>query len=106
MQQTPNPAAQVPAEVPDWDLHSEDVRQVPLYPFVPEQLDWLKRTTENKEKTEKKLINFQFVSQNSFGSVTFSVAGLSGIEQFRMFRLKMASSRQKCEQSKQHEMQI
>ena len=54
MQQTPNPAAQVPAEVPDWDLHSEDVRQVPLYPFVPEQLDWLKRTTENKEKTEKK----------------------------------------------------
>jgi hypothetical protein len=64
VQQTPNPAAQVPAEVPDWDLHSEDVRQVPLYPFVPKQLDWLKRTTENKEKTETKVINLQFVSQN------------------------------------------
>ena len=64
MQQTPNPAAQVPAEVPEWDLHSEDVRQVPLYPFVPEQLDWLKRTTENKEKTEKNLLIF-----NSFHKI-------------------------------------
>ena len=28
-QQTPNPAAQFPSEVPDFELHSEDVRQLP-----------------------------------------------------------------------------
>ena len=29
VQQTPNPAAQFPSAVPDFELHSEDVRQLP-----------------------------------------------------------------------------
>ena len=41
-QQTPNPAAQFPSEVPDFELHSEDVKQVPYIEVSDLAVHWLK----------------------------------------------------------------
>ena len=51
VQQTPNPAAHDPAAVPPFCEHSAEVKQVPLYPFVPKHWELANRTIENIDKT-------------------------------------------------------
>ena len=47
-QQTPKPAAQLPPEVPLLDVHSVEVRQVPISPEVAVQASFGNLTTEKR----------------------------------------------------------